>query len=55
MHVFNLTYLSEKKEKRKKKTVVTISYKLNDLILQLCSVNENIFKEHYDICLIKIF
>ena len=53
MHVFNLTYLSEKK--KKKKTVVKMSCKLNDLILQLCSVGENIFKERYDICLIKIF
>ena len=52
MHVFNLTYLSGKK---KKKTVVKMSCKLNDLILQLCSVGENIFKERYDICLIKIF
>lgn len=47
MHVFNLTYLSEKK-KKEKKTVVKISYKLNDLILQLFSVGENIFKERYD-------
>lgn len=45
-----LTYL-----KKKKKTVVKMSCKLNDLILQLCSVGENIFKERYDICLIKIF
>lgn len=41
--------------KKKKKTVVKMSCKLNDLILQLCSVGENIFKERYDICLIKIF
>lgn len=27
------------------KTMVVISYKLNELILQLCSLNENIFKE----------
>ena len=43
------------KKKKKKKTVVKMSCKLNDLILQLCSVGENIFKERYDICLIKIF
>ena len=51
MYSIRLTYL----KKKEKKTVVKIFYKLNDLILQLCSVNENIFKECYDICLIKIF
>ena len=51
MYSIWLTYL----KKKRKKTVVKIFYKLNDLILQLCSVNENMFKECYDICLIKIF
>ena len=36
MHIFNLTYV---------KSVVVISYKLNELILQLCSFNENVFEE----------
>lgn len=35
--------------------MVITSYKLNELILQLCSFNENMFKECYDRCFIKIF
>ena len=46
MHVFNLTCLTEK-------TMVITSCKLKELILQLCSFNEYIFKERYDGCLIK--
>lgn len=38
MYIFSLAYTSGK-------TVVVISYKLNELILQLCSFNENVFEE----------